>query len=731
MIKQQKARRRPREQTQSMTEEQHTMDDKFKYPSSGTPKTGLRYLTESFTLNSVDRTVQKQGKGRKPRPMFSTVDGIQKGVEKTTGRKVKDVDVLLLGEHFAVYVKLVNMVLEQVYVSDDRAESVGRQLSEHRGKGYSFLKNLKYLRYRDNEEIKTICFERMYRNALEQAARIILSDWKRRQLMTTTLSVLYRDEGLLLKLLKNKYISSLLVKTIRKECEVIKSNGKSYYYVVSVLKQLRRILDEKILTERGEPLRFRKSQRVRVKKFLGEDLDSIMAIVRPTVTQWYGDGYPFSVPKMLSFSEDFSAGSENSIGQGYWYSVDRSPDRENEILFFLKLPEPLKGAEHNDSPYRTKTLSFRFLDWLPRAAQKDSKKASRAERDGHHQRAKQLRFRAAKFNDMHQQLMNTIECQHTAYQLKRLKGRKNVDTEEIIRLEARLTELNSSRKCKPPHLVLRGHKVTLCLPFLPPTCKVIETTLGKKKYHRRAGADRGLRVPIAVSVQKDGRYVDELIEMNKLLMKRMRLREDTKWLQSEITRTQNNWERKHPHLPYPSHILKKRRHHDAIWGKIRRIDREIARQVASRLVWFCEEHEVKTIVFENLKNYSAPSGFKDLSWNLSANLFSVVFETVRYMRRSMGHSYGGVWTVSPAWTSQTCHQCGEIGIRVANEISTSEMKTGEFFYCVECNEHFHADINASRNIIHVQQKKMSSAVPGRTIQSPTNNERPVAQPEIR
>jgi transposase len=135
-------------------------------------------------------------------------------------------------------------------------------------------------------------------------------------------------------------------------------------------------------------------------------------------------------------------------------------------------------------------------------------------------------------------------------------------------------------------------------------------------------------------------------------------------------------------------------------------------QVASRLVWFCEKHEVKTIVFENLKNYSAPSGMKELSWNLSANLFSKVLETVRYMRRTIGHNYGGIWTVSPAMTSQTCHQCGEIDIRVANGTLVSEMRGGEFFYCEKCDEHFHADVNASRNIIHVQQKR-SRAVPGR------------------
>jgi transposase len=712
MIKQEKARRRPRVQTQSTTEEQQTMDDKFKYvTSSGTPQTGLRYLTESFTLNSVERTVQRQGKGRRPETNLSAIARTQK--ESGTGRKLTAVDVSRLGEHFAVYVRLVNMVLERVYESDERAESVGRQLYEYRGKGYNFLKNVEYLRYRDNEEIKSICFERMYRNVLEQAARIILSDWMRRQLLLTALSILHKDEEHLLKLLKNKYISSSLTNTVRKECETIKSNGKSYYYVVSVLKQLRRLLDETILTGQGESVRFRKSQRVRVKKLLVDDLNSIRANIQQTITQWIRTGYPFSTPKMFSFSEDFSAASENDIGQGYWYNVDKSPDRENEILFFLKLPEPLEGVAHEESPYRTQTLSFQFYNWFPRASEKDLERASKAENEGKHVRARQLRFRAAKFEDMHQQLMNTIDYQHVTYQLRRLKGNSNSDFEKILRLEERLKELRQARKCKPPQLVQRGHRATLYLPFLTPTHEMIEKTLGTKKYHRRAGADRGLRIPIAASVLNEDGYVDELIEMDALLKKRLRLFEDTKWLQSEFARREHNWQKKHPGSPPPSHILKKQRHHDAVWVRIRRIDREIARQVASRLVWFCEEQEVKTIVFENLKNFSAPSGFKGLSWSLSANLFSRVLETVRYMRQSMGHKHGGVWTVSPAWTSQTCHQCGEIGIRVPDETSTTELKTGEFFYCEQCNEHFHADVNASRNIIHVQNK-VSSAVPGRS-----------------
>jgi transposase len=130
-------------------------------------------------------------------------------------------------------------------------------------------------------------------------------------------------------------------------------------------------------------------------------------------------------------------------------------------------------------------------------------------------------------------------------------------------------------------------------------------------------------------------------------------------------------------------------------------------------VWFCEEHLVKKVFFEDLRSFQAHAGSKDLSWSLSTNLWGQIIDTVRYMRESLGHSPYSVWTVNPRYTSQTCHQCGERGIRVDDETSTSEKKGGEYFYCAKCDEHFHADINAARNIIHVQDNK-SSAVPGRT-----------------
>ncbi|MHA1771058.1 MAG: hypothetical protein ACTSXS_05585 [Candidatus Thorarchaeota archaeon] len=111
-------------------------------------------------------------------------------------------------------------------------------------------------------------------------------------------------------------------------------------------------------------------------------------------------------------------------------------------------------------------------------------------------------------------------------------------------------------------------------------------------------------------------------------------------------------------------LLKKMRHLAAVWRKIRRLDREIARQVASRTVWWCEEHEVRTLVFESLKNYTPPAGKRGLSWALSTNLWSKIWGTIVYMRQQLGHKYGGVWSVNPRWTSQTCSACGERGYRI-------------------------------------------------------------------
>ncbi len=532
--------------------------------------------------------------------------------------------------------------------------------------------------------------------------------------MKSAIEYVSNDKYALIKLLKNKHIPSKMIKEVRAKCESTKNNGTGYYYTVSVLKQLRKKLDEHILKERDEPLGFRGYQRKRVSKYLKDKTEAVevLAIVETLIHGFVSDGYPFSAPKMQSHTEDFSASTENSPGQGYWYSLDK--EKDNEILFFLKLPEPIEGKEIEGSPFSTKTLSFRFLDWLPRAVAKDRAKAEAADKEGKYHRAKKLKFRARKFEDMHQQLTNTIELQHATYQYSRLKSRKEKDTDKVKELQEKITHLRKARKCGPPRLLLRDNRVTLQIPFLPPTKEMTDEILGPRTYHRKAGADRGVRVPIVLSTRDgNGGFVDEMVSFDELVSKRDFLRYQTRGLTSRVRRMRNNWDGKHTDRSSPGHLLKKDRHLSAIWRKVRRLDREIARQVASQTVWFCEEHGVKTLYFENLKNYSAPAGWGTLSWRLSSNLWSMVLDTVTYMRQSLGHKKGGVWTVNPAWTSQKCHVCGEKGMRVESKGSTEEKKGGEYFHCESCGCSLHADVNAARNIIDVKSNR-PTAVGGQT-----------------
>lgn len=89
-----------------------------------------------------------------------------------------------------------------------------------------------------------------------------------------------------------------------------------------------------------------------------------------------------------------------------------------------------------------------------------------------------------------------------------------------------------------------------------------------------------------------------------------------------------------------------------------------------------------------------------------------MIEGVRYRRETLGHRYGGIWMINPAWTSQICHVCGQRGFRVEDDVSTNEKKGGEYFHCPKCRAHFHADVNAARNIMQFQPPE-PSAVPGR------------------
>ncbi|MHA2323051.1 MAG: hypothetical protein ACXACG_15570, partial [Candidatus Thorarchaeota archaeon] len=59
--------------------------------------------------------------------------------------------------------------------------------------------------------------------------------------------------------------------------------------------------------------------------------------------------------------------------------------------------------------------------------------------------------------------------------------------------------------------------------------------------------------------------------------------------------------------------------------------------------------------------------------------------------------------------SNVCfHVCTKSGLRLEDETSAIERKDGEYFHCPKCYDHFHVDVNAKRNKMHVQQPNPSA-----------------------
>ncbi len=247
-------RRCPRVQkTAERSPKQKTMDGKV-------ISQGLGYLVETFSLNSADRSINRRGTVAQ-----QTSEAASWLSSLSLGRKISVLDLQIVQQHFSVFVSLVNQVLERVYSLAERLTSVGNALVDNHGQGYGILRQQPYLAYKDNEEIRSQCFERMYRNILEQAARIVLSDWVRRELMASALSVLSTHDTATFRLMANRHIPPDLVRWVRKECPVVKGNGKGFYYSLSVLRQLRKALDEQVLNARGDFLGRRRQQRRRVR----------------------------------------------------------------------------------------------------------------------------------------------------------------------------------------------------------------------------------------------------------------------------------------------------------------------------------------------------------------------------------------------------------------------------------------------------------------------------------
>jgi hypothetical protein len=696
-------RRRPRMQLDSTSVKptQQTMDDIIYCPSS-------TLLVQKFALNSYHRIIARKRLQRSPTTSIVSSDILR----KLSGRKCNNLDLSVLSQSFNSYRKVVNLILEKVFTDSAYLSMLGEELDDCRGMVYLVLRKEQRLKWEPENEFGQLVYERLYRNALETAARIILANHTRRRLVNSLLDILTSDDEQLMRLMKNRRIPSDIIRRVKNTIE--KNSNGSYHYALSACRQVRSVLRSKVREayppEEGER---RRSTRELLDEKSPDRLRTHTMIIEQ-VKEWKTKGFPFINPTFQKHTMDFAASTENTTGQGYWFQQD--PERENETILYIKTPPGIVGHEQDTpSPYKSQTLRLRFLNWFPRKTERARRKAQEARAQGHIQRAMQLDYRAACFEDMSAQLENTIELQRLTRELARERAQPEKDEIRIHDLKKIVLDLKKTRRSAPPLIKIEGKRVILNIPFMPPDEDLLKTTLPVLSTRkRRAGVDRGLRHSMVVSIRNgDDTYEETMIGRQELFEKRERLRQETRVLMSQIARKRNNWERKHARQQPPAIILKKEQELESVWLKVRRLDKEISHQVAAETVWFCEQHGVKIIYFEDLRSFQGKAGMRKHSWNLSANLWGMMIEGVRYRREALGHKQGGIWLVNPAWTSQICHVCGERGIRVEDDTSTTEKKGGEYFHCPRCDEHFHADVNAARNIIYVQQPE-PSAVSGRT-----------------
>ena len=277
------------------------MDDNYMSSSS-------TYQAEKFALNSYNRVADRNGKGKGPDPSFSTRGPRHDGEvlsELVTGRKCSDIDLQTLEQHFDRYVHAVNLVLGEVYSTPDRAQHVGQRLHSSRGQGYVVLRNESFLEWKQDNKFGRLVYERMYRNALETAARIILADYTRRTLVNSLITILASDNKHLKQLMGLKRIPAPLVRTVR--ASVHERSGSYYHYALAACRQVRRVLDEHLLERLGESTSIRRLARGRVRDLLDTRSPESIEVLNAAsgkVQEWHTTGFPSTAPSFRQTSVD-------------------------------------------------------------------------------------------------------------------------------------------------------------------------------------------------------------------------------------------------------------------------------------------------------------------------------------------------------------------------------------------------------------------------------------------
>ena len=317
------SRRHPREQLETtiVRPEQQTMDDRHLYPSS-------TLLVQKFVLNSFHRSIARKGQGRKPSSSIEPSEALR----KLSGRKCNNFDLEVVSQSFANYRKAVNLILEKVFSDPVYLNMLGEELDESRGMVYLVLRKEQRLKWTLENEFGQLVYERLFRNALETAARIIYGDHTRRRLVNSLLEILAIEDEQLIRLMKNRRIPSDLIRRVKDTLE--KTSNGSYYYALSACRQVRKVLGVKVhetySLKDGER---RKSTRELLEVKSPERLKTRSLII-DQINEWKNEGFPFITPSFQKDTIDFAASTENTTGQGYWFEIDQ--DREDLWVLCLE-----------------------------------------------------------------------------------------------------------------------------------------------------------------------------------------------------------------------------------------------------------------------------------------------------------------------------------------------------------------------------------------------------------
>lgn len=166
------------------------------------------------------------------------------------------------------------------------------------------------------------------------------------------------------------------------------------------------------------------------------------------------------------------------------------------------------------------------------------------------------------------------------------------------------------------------------------------------------------------------------------------LQEQGRRLKSKLDRYRN--EHRPNYRQHPKYF-QLRREWQRVWRKIQNIHKELARQVATRIVWVAWYHRARTIRFENL-SWSQHSrqevvGYWLATWQVHWFHGEIIRRVEEFCAR-----YGGGIQVDLVYAKETsyrCASCGRVGYR-----------TGKIFRCKHCGKQLDSDLNAARNIAY-------------------------------